>query len=97
MVLMTNHGMAVRGPSIRQVVFSAFYIMQNAQVQLQSLMLSGGRAPAALDAKEITDCKTTAGASLFPRAWNLWTKQVDLNPLYVNDLRNGTTTNATGF
>ncbi|KAJ7221277.1 arad-like aldolase/epimerase [Mycena pura] len=96
-VLMTNHGMAVRGPSIRQVVFSAFYIMQNAQVQLQSLMLSGGRAPEALNAKEITDCKTTADTSLFPRAWNLWTKQVDLNPLYVNDLRNGAPPSATGF
>ncbi|KAJ7221275.1 class II aldolase/adducin N-terminal [Mycena pura] len=67
-VLMANHGMAVRGSSIRQVVFSAFYIMENAQVQLQSLTLNGGKAPGSpepLSAKEITDCQTTAGASLY--------------------------------
>jgi hypothetical protein len=32
-----------------------------------------------------------------PRAWNLWTKQVDLNPLYTNDLRNGAPATAPGF
>jgi len=96
-VLMTNHGMAIRAISIRQAVFNAFYIMQNAKVQFQSILLGGGQAPAVLNAKEITDSVTTATTALSPRAWNLWTKQVDLNPLYVNNLRNGAPASATGF
>jgi len=96
-VLMANHGMAIRATSIRQAVFNAFYIMQNAKVQFQSILLGGGKAPEGLNAKEITDSVTTATASLSPRAWNLWTKQVDLNPLYVNNLRNGAPASATGF
>ncbi|KAJ7277379.1 arad-like aldolase/epimerase [Mycena rebaudengoi] len=96
-VLMANHGMAVRATSVRQAVFSAFYVMQNAKVQFQSILLGGGKAPAALSAQQITDSVTTATTSLSPRAWNLWTKQVDLNPLYTNDLRNAAPASATGF
>jgi len=96
-VLMANHGMAIRATSIRQAVFNAFYIMQNAKVQFQSIILGGGKSPAALNAKEITDSVTTATTALSPRAWNLWTKQVDLNPLYTNDLRNGAPATAPGF
>ncbi|KAJ7888268.1 arad-like aldolase/epimerase [Mycena leptocephala] len=96
-VLMANHGMAIRATSIRQAVFNAFYIMQNAKVQFQSIILGGGKSPAALKAKEITDSVTTATTALSPRAWNLWTKQVDLNPLYTNDLRNGAPATAPGF
>ncbi|KAJ7890757.1 arad-like aldolase/epimerase [Mycena leptocephala] len=96
-VLMANHGMAIRATSIRQAVFNAFYVMQNAKVQFQSILLGGGKAPAALSAKEITDSVTTATTALSPRAWNLWTKQVDLNSLYTNDLRNGAPASAPGF
>ncbi|KAJ7450291.1 arad-like aldolase/epimerase [Mycena galericulata] len=96
-VLMANHGMAIRAISVRQAVFNAFYIMQNAKVQFQSILLGGGKAPEALNAKELIDSVTTATTSLSPRAWNLWAKQVDLNPLYVNNLRNGAPPSATGF
>ncbi|KAF7344175.1 Arad-like aldolase/epimerase [Mycena venus] len=96
-VLMANHGMAVRATSVRQAVFNAYYTMQNAKVQFQSILLGGGQAPAALNVKEMTDCVTTATTGLAPRAWNLWTKQVDLNPLYVNNLRNGAAASATGY
>ncbi|KAJ7252823.1 arad-like aldolase/epimerase [Mycena rebaudengoi] len=96
-VLMANHGMAVRATSVRQAVFSAFYVMQNAKVQFKSILLGGGKAPAALNAKQITDSVTTATGALAPRAWNLWTKQVDLNPLYTNDLRKAAPASATGY
>ncbi|KAJ6545648.1 class II aldolase and Adducin N-terminal domain-containing protein [Mycena capillaripes] len=98
-VLMANHGMAIRATSIRQAVFNAYYTMQNAKVQFQSILLGGGggKAPGALNTKQITDSVTTATTALSPRAWNLWTKQVDLDPLYVNNLRNGAPASATGF
>ncbi|KAJ7849441.1 arad-like aldolase/epimerase [Mycena leptocephala] len=98
-VLMANHGMAIRATSIRQAVFNAYYTMQNAKVQFQSILLGGGggKAPVALNTKQITDSVTTATTALSPRAWNLWTKQVDLDPLYVNNLRNGAPASATGF
>ncbi|KAJ6571131.1 class II aldolase and Adducin N-terminal domain-containing protein [Mycena capillaripes] len=95
-VLMANHGMAILATSVRQAVFNAFYIMQNAKVQFQSILLGGGK-PEALNAKQITDSVTTATTSLSPRAWNLWTKQIDLNPLYVNNLRDGAPASAPGF
>jgi ribulose-5-phosphate 4-epimerase/fuculose-1-phosphate aldolase len=56
--------MAIRATSIRQAVFNAFYVMQNAKVQFQSILLGGGKAPAALSAKEITDSVTTATTAL---------------------------------
>ncbi|KAJ7680377.1 arad-like aldolase/epimerase [Mycena polygramma] len=98
-VLMTNHGMAIRAISIRQAVFNAYYTMQNAKVQLQTVLLGGGsgKAPTAFTKKQITDSVTTATTGLAPRAWNLWTKQVDLDSLYVNDLRNGAPAAAIGF
>ncbi|KAJ7036072.1 arad-like aldolase/epimerase [Mycena alexandri] len=36
-------------------------------------------------------------ARRFPRAWSLWVKQVDNDPLYTNDLRNKAPPAATGF
>ncbi|KAF7335830.1 Arad-like aldolase/epimerase [Mycena venus] len=95
-VLMRGHGMAVRASSLREVVFSGFYIKQDATVQLQSILLGGGKKPKALDQREVTDTATTA-KTLVGRAWSLWAQQVDNAGLYVNDLRNGAPPSPTGF
>ncbi|KAJ7470813.1 arad-like aldolase/epimerase [Mycena latifolia] len=95
-VLMRGHGMAVRAASIREAVFSSYYIKQDATVQLQGILLGGGKAPKALNQREVTDTATTA-KTLVGRAWALWAQQVDHAGLYVNDLRNGAAPSPTGF
>jgi hypothetical protein len=53
--------MAVRSTSIREVVFSSYYIKQDATVQLQGILLGGGgKAPKPLNQREVTDTATTA-------------------------------------
>jgi len=53
-VLMKGHGMAVRGSSVRDAVFRAFYTRQDATVQLQIRLLGGG-ANTGLTAREAKD------------------------------------------
>ncbi|KAK7062075.1 arad-like aldolase/epimerase [Favolaschia claudopus] len=95
-VLMRGHGMAVRAPSVRDAVFSSFYIKLDATVQLQGILLGGGTAPNALNQREVTDTGTTA-LTLVGRAWSLWVDQVDQIGLYMNDLRNKAAPSPTGF
>ncbi|KAK7062079.1 arad-like aldolase/epimerase [Favolaschia claudopus] len=95
-VLMRGHGMAVRAASVRDVVFSSFYIKLDATVQLQGILLGGGTAPNALNQREVTDTGTTA-LTLVGRAWSLWVDQVDQIGLYTNDLRNKAAPTPTGF
>ncbi|KAJ7503526.1 arad-like aldolase/epimerase [Mycena galericulata] len=95
-VLMRGHGMAVRAGSLREAVFNSFYIKQDATVQLQGILLGGGKAPKGLDQREVTDASTTA-ATLVGRAWSLWVLQVDNAGIYKNDLRNGEPPSPTGF
>jgi hypothetical protein len=56
--------MAVRAASLREAVFSAYYIKQDATVQLQGILLGGGKSPKALDAREVTDTATTVTNTL---------------------------------
>jgi hypothetical protein len=51
--------MAVRAASLRQAVFNAYYIKVDATVQLQGILLGGGKTPKALNAREVTDAATT--------------------------------------
>ena len=65
-VLMKGHGMAVRGQSVRDAVFRAFYTMLDAQVQLQSHLLGAPANQAVLTAREATDAaNTTESPSLY--------------------------------
>ncbi|KAF8192953.1 arad-like aldolase/epimerase [Pholiota molesta] len=87
-VLMKGHGMAVRGSSVRDAVFRAFYTLQDAKVQFQARMLG---KDVGLTAREAMDgATTTESASLLGRAWQLWVAQVDTEDLYINDLRAST-------
>ncbi|KAJ7798580.1 arad-like aldolase/epimerase [Mycena olivaceomarginata] len=84
-----GHGMAVRAPSLREAVFSSFYIKQDATVQLQGILLGGGKAPLGLNKREVMDTATDA-KNRVDRAWSLWIRQVDTAELYTNDLREST-------
>ncbi|KAJ3999384.1 arad-like aldolase/epimerase [Lentinula boryana] len=91
-VLMKGHGMAVQGTSVRDVVYRAYYTMENANVQSMATLLGaltpGASAPAGLSARDASDSAISdEGESLLDRAWALWTGQVDQVPLYINDLR----------
>ncbi|KJA21801.1 hypothetical protein HYPSUDRAFT_41664 [Hypholoma sublateritium FD-334 SS-4] len=84
-VLMKGHGMAVRGSSVRDAVFRAFYTVQDAKVQFQARMLG---VDVGLTPREATDgANTTESVALLGRAWQLWQGQVDVSDLYTNDLR----------
>lgn len=64
-VLMKGHGMAVRGASVRDAVFRAFYTKLDATVQLQSILLGGGKLSDGLTAREAVDAaNTTESANL---------------------------------
>ncbi|KAK7052985.1 hypothetical protein VNI00_004306 [Paramarasmius palmivorus] len=86
-VLMKGHGMAVRAPSIKQVVFRAYNTKQSAKVQLQAASLGGHGW---LTSRQAADAaNTNEGDAPINQAWNLWVEQVQrsANGLYVNDLR----------
>lgn len=56
--------MAIRGTSVRNTVFRAFYTRQSAMVQAQAMMLGGGKP--GLTAREASDAATTnEGESLY--------------------------------
>jgi len=87
-VLMKCHGMVVRGESIRNAVFRAFYTKENATIQLKSALLGGGRQPIGLSSHAARDAmKANESSKILARNWNLWLAQIDQTPLYHNDLR----------
>lgn len=65
MMTMNNvgHGMAIRGTSVRNAVFRAFYTMQNAEVQSTATLLGalalGGQAPVGLPPRVAMDATVT--------------------------------------
>lgn len=62
---MKGHGMAIRGASVRDAVFRAFYTKQDATVQLQSILLGGNPQTDGLTAREAMDAaNTTESANL---------------------------------
>lgn len=59
---MKGHGMAVRGSSVRDAVFRAFYTVQDAKVQFQARMLG---VDVGLTPREAMDgANTTEGVAL---------------------------------
>lgn len=63
MTRITGHGMAVKGTSIRDVVFRSFYTKQSAVVQAQAVLLGRlapmGQEPLGLSVREAMDAETT--------------------------------------
>lgn len=59
---MKGHGMAVRGSSVRDAVFRAFYTLQDAKVQFQARML--GKDVGLTPREAMDGATTTESASL---------------------------------
>jgi ribulose-5-phosphate 4-epimerase/fuculose-1-phosphate aldolase len=90
-VLMRGHGYTVAGSSIEECVFRAIYTKENAVIQTTSLLLrtaypGGGDAAPSLQYLHDDEITGTTGISVsgWGRAWDLWTREVEAAPLYVN-------------
>jgi HCOMODA/2-hydroxy-3-carboxy-muconic semialdehyde decarboxylase len=73
--LMRAHGSVAAGPSLPIAVFRAVYTEMNCRLQLQTAMLAGGGAVAALNPEEgvKADAVNLTSAA---RAWDLWKRRV---------------------
>lgn len=92
-VLMRGHGFTVIGGGIEECVFRAIYTAENARVQTASLtvQLAAGTAPLknneALyylqDSELVATTQMTRWSVMRP--WNLWVRETEANPLYINN------------
>jgi ribulose-5-phosphate 4-epimerase/fuculose-1-phosphate aldolase len=95
-VLMSNHGFATHGQSIRQAVYRAIYTQVNASVQTKStvqqaaegnsedILLLGQTpgAPNEIIMRETAEMNETSQ----DRAWELWKREVQSDNLYRNNI-----------
>lgn len=66
---MKGHGMAIRGSSVRDAVFRAFYTLQDARVQFQAIQL-GGHLVQGLTAREARDGASTTESPSSYVSWS---------------------------
>jgi ribulose-5-phosphate 4-epimerase/fuculose-1-phosphate aldolase len=93
-VLMRGHGFTVQGPSIVDVVMRAVYTQQNANILTTAMLTRAahfGSGPQAADApammflsEEETEGATEMTIRSAYRPWGLWLREVEANPLYIN-------------
>ena len=70
--LLRGHGDVVVAPSLHVVAGRAYYMMVNAKVEQQAILLSGGKVTY-LDPEE---ARKAAGQDGFERAWTLWKQEL---------------------
>lgn len=100
-VLMRRHGFTTYGVDIKEAVYRAIFTQSNARAQTASIVLSRsantvsqqicGNSELAfepLTEKMTTDCATTMSGTV-QRPWGLWVREVEVNPLYVNNVGRG--------
>lgn len=94
-VLMRGHGFTVQAPSIEECVLRAVYTHQNAQIQTTALQThsalfrhSDETRRTATDIRYLDEGECIAATEMTKwsasRPWELWVREVDVNPLYVN-------------
>jgi len=91
-VLMQGHGFTTCADSIEAAVFQALYTQANAEAQSAALRdhaaFSGGGSAspiAYLTSQQAVDTWATNKGIIF-KPWELWTREVEMNPLYVNEV-----------
>ncbi|GFF61368.1 fumarylacetoacetate hydrolase domain-containing protein 2 homolog [Aspergillus lentulus] len=92
-VLMRGHGFTVIGGGIEECVFRAIYTAENARVQTASLTLQLAAGTAPLKNNEalyyLQDSELPATTQMtqwsIMRPWNLWVRETEANPLYINN------------
>ena len=97
-VLMRNHGFTTVGTSIKQAVYRAVYTHVNANVQSNAIMLRGAFNGISgvfdppngklnyLNEEQTVGCMLMNDSSQ-DRPWGLWVREVEANPLYVNEAK----------
>ena len=87
-MLMRSHGATVLGETIQEVVMKAYYTQKNALIQTTALTIRAAEKPDTpmmyLGEDEIQD---SAGMTKWAnqRPWQLWVREVESCPLYVNN------------
>ncbi|KAI1363022.1 class II aldolase and Adducin N-terminal domain-containing protein [Xylaria arbuscula] len=89
-VLMQSHGFAGCTTSIESVVYQAIYTQRNAQVLSSALNLEhaygGGKDGIVfLTPQEARESYATISGT-FERPWSLWVREVEVSPLYKNEV-----------
>ena len=87
-VLQRGHGFVTWGTSLRQAVYRAVYTQENAQIQQQSenlAQLQGGGKAIYLHNLEVGHAKEMNDGAIV-KAWPYWEAQVQVDPLYNNNL-----------
>ncbi|KAK5055086.1 hypothetical protein LTR84_012834 [Exophiala bonariae] len=95
-VLMRGHGFTTVASSPEECIFRAIYTQDNAGIQTTSLALNAGLARSSKasstsipEVHYLSDDEVAAatgmGQNAWTRAWSLWVREVQADPLYVID------------
>jgi hypothetical protein len=94
---MRSHGFAAVATDIKLATFEGVNAVTNARIQSEALSIQhaytgqaaqGGNGIAHLNGRQIRDTRQTMLSTL-ERPWELWVREVKVNPLYVNELDPG--------
>ncbi|KAH6613556.1 class II aldolase and Adducin N-terminal domain-containing protein [Chaetomium sp. MPI-SDFR-AT-0129] len=98
LVLMRSHGFTAVAKDIKVVTFEGVYAVVNAEIQSEALKLhqayagmnygAGKDGLTYLNEGQVQDSWETE-IELVGKTWDLWEREVKLNPLYVNELDSG--------
>lgn len=82
-VLQRKHGFTCWGHSIEQAVYRAIYVQKNCELLQKALVLSKGALEGVsyLSPEEARDC-AVMNEKCEDKAWRLWVREVQVNPLY---------------
>lgn len=88
-MLQRGHGFTTVGTSLPEAVYRAVYTTWNADVQASAIDINDAtavnRGIRYLSQREVADTLTLENGA-FGKEWLVWAAQVEVNPLYKNDL-----------
>jgi ribulose-5-phosphate 4-epimerase/fuculose-1-phosphate aldolase len=94
-ILMRGHGFTTLATGIESAVYQAIYTCENARTQTTATLLTKpvppGQSQAMYTMKFLTPPETTGtknfNMATFGRPWGLWVREVEVDPLYRNDVK----------
>jgi hypothetical protein len=96
-VLMKSHGFTAVATTIEIATYEGIYAATNAKIQSGALKIQhaytgqaarGGNGITYLNQRQIRDSWATE-ITIISKPWDLWVREVKVNPLYVNELDPG--------
>ncbi|KAK4506309.1 hypothetical protein PRZ48_000039 [Zasmidium cellare] len=87
-VLMKRHGYTTWGKDIPTAVYRAIYTLINAGLQTKAAMLQATLHDGPLEGlseRHCRDCQKMNEATQ-DKSWRLWSREVEVNPIYRNDI-----------